>query len=176
MAIRYSVGKMKTNMGSFANTTRYRGNLQLAETFSLDQFAEHMSNHDCKYNKGDILAVMTMAIRCIKELAMDSKAVELGDLGTFLPKITNQKNGTAQATDFTAENIVKVSLKFRNSEKTKNFRPECAFENVSLRANQALLKSAEKNNQSSMELYAPDDSGNTPPGGGGGGGNEQEGE
>ena len=165
---------MKHSLGTYANTTRYRGNLQIAETFTLDQFAEHMSNHDCKYNKGDILAVMTMAIRCIKELAADSKAVELGDLGTFLPKIKNQKNGTAQATDFTAENIVKVSLKFRNSEKTKNFRDECTFENVSLRANQALLKSAEKNNQSSMELYAPDDSGNTPPGGGGG--NEQEGE
>ena len=174
MAIRYSVGKMKSSLGSFANTTRYRGNLQIAETFTLDQFAEHMSNHDCKYNKGDILAVMTMAIRCIKELAMDSKAVQLGDLGTFLPKIKNQKNGTAQATDFTAENIVKVTLKFKNSSKTKNFRDECEFENVSLRANQALLKSAEKNNQSSMELYAPDDSGNTPPGGGGG--NEQEGE
>ncbi|MCQ2111873.1 MAG: hypothetical protein MJY95_00845 [Bacteroidaceae bacterium] len=175
MAIRYSVGKMKHSLGTYANTTRYRGNLQIAETFSLDQFAEHMSNHDCKYNKGDIYAVLTMAIRCIKELAMDSKAVELGDLGTFLPKITNCKNGTAQATDFTAENIVKVTLKFKNSVKTKNFRPECSFENVSLRANQALLRSAEKNNQSSMELYAPD----TPQGGGGGGtggGNEQEGE
>ena len=167
---------MKHALGTYANTTRYRGNLQLAETFSLDQFAEHMSNHDCKYNKGDIYAVLTMAIRCIKELAMDSKAVELGDLGTFLPKIQNVKNGVAQATDFTAENIVKVSLKFKNSQKTKNFRPECVFENVSLRANQALLRSAEKNNQSSMELYAPDDSGNGGNPGGGGGGNEQEGE
>ncbi|MCQ2113134.1 MAG: hypothetical protein MJY95_07315 [Bacteroidaceae bacterium] len=174
MAIRYSVGKMKHSLGTYANTTRYRGNLQIAETFSLDQFAEHMSNHDCKYNKGDIYAVLTMAIRCIKELAMDSKAVELGDLGTFLPKIQNVKNGTAQATDFTAENIVKVTLKFKNSVKTKNFREECSFENVSLRANQALLRSAEKNNQSSMELYAPDNSGGG--GGGQGGGNEQEGE
>lgn len=162
---------MKSSLGTYANTTRYRGNLQIAETFSLDQFAEHMSNHDCKYNKGDILAVMTMAIRCIKELAMDSKAVELGDLGTFLPKIQNQKNGTAQATDFTAENIVKVSLKFRNSVKTKNFREECEFENVSKRANQALLKSAEKNGQTSMTLWSPDDDDDdTPPGGGGGGG------
>ena len=176
MAIRYSVGKQKHTLGTYANTTRYRGNLQIAETFSLDKFCEHMSNHDSKYNKGDILAVMTNAIRCIKELAMESKAVELGDLGTFLPKIQNCKYGVAQATDFTAENIVKVTLKFRNSDKTKNFRDEATFENVSLRANQALLKSAEKNNQSSMELYVPDDSGNTPPGGGGQGGNEQEGE
>ena len=163
---------MKSSLGTYANTTRYRGNLQLAETFDLDRFAEHMSNHDCKYNKGDILAVMTMAIRCIKELAADSKAVELGDLGTFSPKIKNVKNGKGQATDFTAEDIVKVTLKFKNSAKTKNFRSECEFENVSLRANQALLKSAEKNNQSSMELYVSD----TPAPPGGGGGNEQEGE
>lgn len=95
MAIRYSVGKMKHALGSYANTTRYRANLQIGEKYNLDRFAEHMSEHDSKYNKADIYAVLTMAIRCIKEMAKNSIAVELGDLGTFSPKIVNQHEGTA---------------------------------------------------------------------------------
>lgn len=173
--IKYSVSGRKHTLGTYANQKRYQCNLQISEKITLDKFAEHLSNHDSKYNKGDIFAVLTQAIKCIKELCAESKAVELGDLGTFMPKIVNKPYGEAQATDVTAENIQRVTLKFKNSNVTKNFRDECTFENVSLRANQALLRSAEKNNQSSMELYVPESSGNDNPGGGNGG-NEQEGE
>ena len=98
MAIYYSVAKHKMSIGPYANTNRYYGHIQMSNKVALDQFAEHMSEHDSKYNKGDIYAVLTMAIRCVKEMALNGTAVALGDLGTFYPKFGKQTS-TGAASD-----------------------------------------------------------------------------
>ena len=177
MAIYYSVAKQAMSLGPYANTNRYYAHIQMSNKVSLDQFAEHMSEHDSKYNKGDIYAVLTMAIRCIKEMALNGTAVALGDLGTFYPKIGKQTS-TASAADFSAANIGKVSLRWKPGDSVKNFRSEATLNPIVTRANQSLVLAAQTAGQTSMSLYYggsdDDDNGGGNSGGGNSGGGEGE--
>ena len=175
MAIYYSVAGHKHIIGPYANQKRYQGYIQMSNKVSLDQFAQHMSEHDSKYNKGDIYAVLTMAIRCVKEMALNGPAVALGDLGTFYPKFGDQTS-TASAADFTSSNIGKITLRWKAGNSVKNFRDEATLNPIVTRANQALILAAQTAGQTSMSLYygSSDDDDNG--GGTGGGGNSGGGE
>ena len=54
------------------------------ETVELDQLADHMASHNTPFSKGQLLAVLTDFVGCIKELCMDSKTVRIDGLGIFL--------------------------------------------------------------------------------------------
>ena len=148
--IRYSVGNFKAVMGKNTGKVMYAPVLQLNDTIDLPELAQHMSDHDSKYNEGDIYAVLVQAVKCIKEFATQGVAVQLGDLGRFTPKLKSTAQLSAE--DATAATITKVTLRWSAGERTKNFRSECEFENVPKRKNTALLNQAEKSGQSTMSL------------------------
>ena len=177
MALYYSVNKRKMSLGAYANTNRCYANIQTSGKVNLAQFAEHVAEHGSVYGKGDIYAVLTMAIPCVKEMIKNGMVVELGDLGTFYPKIGKQTS-TASAADFSSANIGLVTMRWKAADNVKNFRNECVLNPIVTRANQSLVLAAQTAGQTSMTLYygSSEDDDDDNPGGGGGGQGGGEGE
>ncbi len=156
--INYSVSGGKATVGKNAGNVLYHPTLQLTGTLSLPEMAQHMSDHDSKYNEGDIYAVLVQFIKCIKEKAAQGYKVRLGDLGAFVPKIKTVSQTSAE--DVTASDIRQLTLRWMAGHRTKDFKSDTEFVNVPKRKNQALLMQAEKSGQGSMTLAEPK-SGNT---------------
>lgn len=117
--------------------TKAYGTAQVRKNYSLEEFAQHIRDHGCVYDKGDIAAVLTKAVSCLREIILESNSVTLGDLGTFAPSISSKGAKTADA--FTAENITAVNVTWRKSAdfKGKNLRAKAEFHLVPSRAAQA---------------------------------------
>lgn len=146
----YSIAGRKAIIGKNAGKTLYSASLQLDEPVTLDQFAEHMSSHDCKYNKGDIYSVLIQATKCVREFLLEGRKVQFGDLGTFVPKIKSAS--TLSSEDFTAQNITVVTARWQVGASIKNMRKDATLNYQPSRKNQALLRQAEKSGQSNMTL------------------------
>lgn len=166
--IPYSVAG-RENQFARVQAVKYYASLQHNGTVNLTQLAEHMVEHGSKYDEGDILAILTNSVACVKEMLLMGFKVEFGKLGTFSNSISSV--GADSASNFSANNIIRIRARFTPGENLKNFRSEAQFEYVPNRKNQALLKSAEKGGAEVMNLYQSE-SGNG--GGGNGGGNGDE--
>lgn len=102
---------------------------QSRRTLNLDEFAEHITSHGCVYSKGDILAILTMAVSCIREQALAGYAVQLGDLGKFYVTLTNK--GADDFEKFSPLiNIKKVAVKWQPGRDLKNLKQVASFERV----------------------------------------------
>lgn len=148
--IRYSVSGHKATIGKNAGRVLYRPNRQVNGVMDLPQLAQHMSEHDSKYNEGDIYAVLVQAVKCIKEQVQNGVKVRLADLGAFEARFRTTAQTAAE--DVSAEDIRTVTLKWTTGLRFKNFRDDCDFELVPTRKNQALLVQAEKSGQTTMAL------------------------
>lgn len=112
---------------------------QAKETLDLDAFAEHITSHGCVYSKGDILAILTIAISCIKEQLLAGNAVRLGDLGKFYISLTSK--GADSFDDFNAAtNIKKVAMKWQPTQVLKNLKNVALFNRVLSKKDEADAK------------------------------------
>lgn len=66
-----------------------------SETMSLDNLVEHMASHGTPYSEGTIAGVITDMVACIRELALDGKAVKIPDLAIFALGIETTPANTA---------------------------------------------------------------------------------
>lgn len=149
---------------------KFYATLQSNGTVNLSQLAEHMVEHGSKYDEGDILAILTNCVACVKEMLLMGYKVEFGKLGTFANSI--KSIGVDSASNFTANNITRLRARFTPGEDLKNYVEVAQFEYVPNRKNQALLLSAEKGGAEVMNLYQRESSGGGGNGGGGNGGDE----
>ena len=83
------------------------------ETVSFSQLIKHITEHGTSFNRGTVMGVMLQAIDCIKELVMDSKKVELGDMGTFYVAV--HSTGSDDRKDCTIDTIENVYIRFQPS-------------------------------------------------------------
>ena len=78
--MRYTIHQSKVNNGT-------KGKFYLRpvydETVGLDELAEHMASHNSPFSKGQLLAILTDIVGCIKELCLESKSVRIDGLGIF---------------------------------------------------------------------------------------------
>lgn len=148
---------------------KYYATIQSNGTVNLSQLAEHMVEHGWKYDEGDILAILTNCVNCVKEMLLMGYKVEFGKLGTFANSI--KSTGADSASNFSANNITRLRARFTPGEDLKNYVEAAQFEYVPIRKNQALLLSAEKGGAEVMNLYQREQSGG---GGNGGGGNGED--
>ena len=167
--IQYS---LSTRVNQFANVQvpKTYANLQYNGKVSLSGLASHMVEHGSKFEEGDILAILTNAVNCIKEMLLLGYKVELGKLGTFANSI--RQHGAASASDYNpTANIIRLRARFSPGKALLDYKDEAEFEYVPIRKNQDLLKAAEKGGADMMSLYQSPGS-NDDDEGGGGGGNE----
>ena len=127
--------------------TKAYGQAQIRKRLTLEEFAAHIREHGCVYDKGDIAAIITKTIRCLREQLLLGNSIVLGDLGTFAP--TLKTKGAAQAEDFNAANILAVNVKWTKSRDFKGteLRKDAEFNLVATRAGQAENNKAIKNQE-----------------------------
>ena len=120
----------------------YHAAPQYTAKMDISDFAEHISSHDSKYNKGDMLAVVTQVVDCIRELVLEGYRITLGDLGTFYAALTSE--GTSTADEFTADNITSVKCKLSLGDNFKDLRDDAEFNLVLTREQQEAALAAAK--------------------------------
>ncbi len=139
--INYSKVKIKNSMsGSDVVFAR----AQYDEVMSLEDFARHISEHNSVFSQATVQGVLIEMTKCMKEMLLDGKKVELGILGTFW--LTYSSETTPTAEEFTAENIKTVRVTYTPSQELKDLRDEATFQFVGTRAQQAAAR-AERNSQ-----------------------------
>ncbi len=62
---------------------------QLNKSYTVHEFAEHIANHNSKYDRGDIYAVLETVARHLRELLQHGNKVSLGSLGSFYPSLNS---------------------------------------------------------------------------------------
>ena len=79
-------------------------------TIDVKELAEHMAKHNTPFSPGTITGIITDAIACIKELALDGKRITLDGLVSIGLSITH-KMGAVSADEFSvSKNVDKVKL------------------------------------------------------------------
>lgn len=80
------------------------------ETLTLEDLCSHMIEHNAPFSKGTIKGILTDAIKCIHELLLDGKRVQLNDLASFGLSVEHTF-GAPTANDFSvAKNVKSVKL------------------------------------------------------------------
>ena len=135
--INYSIVIMSTAPGTKKEDiteTKAYGSAQLHEILSIDQFAKHIADHGCTYDRADITAVLTKAVDCLREQMLLGNKVNLGELGSFHVELNTEGAKTADA--FTAANIKEVNIRWTPGKNLRNLRDEATFQLVPTRAAQ----------------------------------------
>ena len=136
--------KPGTKKGQITETKAY-GTSQVREVLSVEQFAEHITSHGCAYDAGDVKAIITKVVNCLREQMLAGNKVILGELGGFYPELATE--GATLAEDFSANNIKEVNVRWLPGERFKDLRSEATFNLVPTRASQAESNKAIKNQE-----------------------------
>lgn len=108
---------------------------QIDEVLDLDDFCQHISEHNSPFSKGTVKGVLTDAVSCLREQLLAGNKVNLGDLGSFYCELETE---AADATDeFTSANIKAVNVRWLPSGSFKDLRKDAEFQLVPSRKAQA---------------------------------------
>lgn len=146
--LNYSVAAMVNPQDQ--DEKKYYARLQSSCTLDMMEFAEHIETHLGKYSAHEINAVLGSAVRCMREILLDGKAIILGDLGRFTLSVSSK--GTEKAEDFTPARIYAVNVVWSPGEKFDNLLEAARFQVVPSRAAQRAVLQAEKSGASKVEL------------------------
>ena len=136
--INYSIAMMG-NPAKQDDPKKAYGVAQYSEKMSLEQFSEHISDHNSVYDAEDVQAILGKAVKCLREMLLAGKKVELGKLGEFY--ITLQGKGTEQAKDYNPDNCVeKVNVVWTPGKSFENLKKDATFNFVAIRDEQAEAK------------------------------------
>ena len=93
------------------------------ETVDLNGLAAHMVSHNTPFTKGQLVAVLTDIVGCIKELCLDSKSVKIAGLGIFQARI--RTNGAKTLKEFNLrENMLNLFIGCRGVDDFRSYRLE----------------------------------------------------
>ena len=89
--------------------TKAYGTAQVREVLNLDQFCQHVADHNSPFSKGTIKGVLEDAVSCLREQILAGNKVNLGALGGFYAELATEGAATPDA--FTASNIKEVNTR-----------------------------------------------------------------
>ena len=115
--------------------TKAYGTAQVREVLNLDQFCQHVADHNSPFSKGTIKGVLEDAVSCLREQILAGNKVNLGALGGFYVELATEGAATPDA--FTASNIKEVNTRWCPGKNFKNLRAEATFNLVPTRKAQA---------------------------------------
>lgn len=119
--------------------------LQSKGTLTLDDLAQHISEHGSKYSRGDLKAVVSELTDCAREFLLDGKHIQLGELGTLRPVAKVVGADTAADCDSTC--IKSLTVGFRPGKPLRSLLEDAQFEHVPTVAAQADAKTAAKSQE-----------------------------
>ena len=139
----------------------------IGKTFTVDDLAKHMSEHNTPYSKGAIKGVLTDMIDCIRELMLEGKAVKLDGLAIFSAGIKTKKKGAPTSEDFsTTKHIDSVYMRARATGEFTRAELTKAGNVTELPKNFTDYKEEEENENGSSSTGSETDGGNGSEGGG----------
>lgn len=128
---------------------------QYSEVMDINKFAEHISNHGCVYKRADIVAILTMAVDCMREQLLAGQKVQLGDLGSFYVSINSR--GTEKAQDFNpAVHIKKLNVNWSCGQRFQNLLENAEFNLVATRKAAQKVVKAIKAGETTVNLKDED--------------------
>lgn len=124
---------------------------QYNEVMNLQAFAKHISTHGCVYSRADIVAILTMAVDCMREQLLAGQKIQLGDLGNFYLTLTS--TGAENAQKFNASVHIKgVNVIWERGAEFLNLLNEADFNLVASRSAQRAVIKALKAGETIVDL------------------------
>ena len=75
--VNYSIVMRSNPMDADAAKKAY-ASAQYAEVMDINRFAEHIASHGCVYKRADIVAILTMAVDCMREQLLAGQKIQAG--------------------------------------------------------------------------------------------------
>ncbi len=147
--INYSTVKRKNLLKPEESPKTY-ATAQYDRAMELEEFAEHIAQHNSKYSEADIMAVIIMMVKCLRECILDGKKVRLGKLGDFWVTLTSK--GVEDGSQFTASNITACNILFTPGKDFADLLTDAEFRVVATRALQAAAVKAEKEGAKTIDV------------------------
>ena len=170
MSIPYSLVLRQAKPGKPEEGNKTFAQAQYAQVLSINDMAKHMSSHGSKYTKGDILAVVTQLVECLREQILLGNRVELGDLGTFYASIIGEAAPNAES--WNTSLIEDVKVRWAPSRLFESLINDATFIYVGSRKAQAEARKAEKLALNGMATIKPGEEPEVEPDDNGGGSTE----
>ena len=142
--------------------TNYFATAQYTEVMSIEKFARHIADHGTSYSRADIMAILYMAVDCMREQLLEGKKIRLGELGDFSVALSSK--GAETAEKFSSQNIQRVTVCWEPGSEFRNLLADAEFNLVATRSAQAAVLKAIKEGKTNVDISAPVTPGN--PGGG----------
>ena len=142
--------------------TNYFATAQYTEVMTIEKFARHIADHGTTYSRADIMAILYMAVDCMREQLLEGKKIRLGELGDFSLSLSSKDAETAEK--FSSQNIQRVTVCWEPGSEFRNLLADAEFNLVATRSAQAAVLKAIKEGKTNVDISAPVTPGN--PGGG----------
>ncbi|MFR4078494.1 MAG: HU family DNA-binding protein [Prevotella sp.] len=142
--------------------TNYFATAQYTEVMTIEKLARHIADHGTTYSRADIMAILYMAVDCMREQLLEGKKIRLGELGDFSLSLSSK--GAETAEKFSSQNIQRVAVSWEPGSEFRNLLADAEFNLVATRSAQAAVLKAIKEGKTNVDISAPINLGN--PGGG----------
>ncbi len=130
------------------------GNAQYSEVMSLEKFSEHIASHGSVYSRADIVAILTLAVDCMREQLLAGQKIELGDLGSFYLSLNS--TGALTAAEYNPDiHVKKVNVNWSCGRLFANLLPEVEFNLVPTRRAAKKVVKALKAGDTTVDLSNP---------------------
>ena len=133
--------------------TNYFATAQYTEVMGIEKFARHIADHGTTYSRADIMAILYMAVDCMREQLLEGKKIRLGELGDFSVAISSK--GAETAEKFSSQNIQRVAVSWEPGSEFRNLLAVAEFNLVATRSAQAAVLKAIKEGKTNVDISAP---------------------
>ena len=138
--------------------TNYFATAQYTEVMGIEKFARHIADHGTTYSRADIMAILYMAVDCMREQLLEGKKIRLGELGDFSVALSSK--GAETAEKFSSQNIQRVTVCWEPGSEFRNLLADAEFNLVATRSAQAAVLKAIKEGKTNVDISAPVTPGN----------------
>ena len=133
--------------------TNYFATAQYTEVMTIEKFARHIADHGTTYSRADIMAILYMAVDCMREQLLEGKKIRLGELGDFSVALSSK--GAETAEKFSSQNIQRVTVSWEPGSEFRNLLADAEFNLVATRSAQAAVLKAIKEGKTNVDISAP---------------------
>ena len=133
--------------------TNYFATAQYTEVMTIEKFARHIADHGTTYSRADIMAILYMAVDCMREQLLEGKKIRLGELGDFSVSLSSK--GAETAEKFSSQNIQRVTVCWEPGSEFRNLLADAEFNLVATRSAQAAVLKAIKEGKTNVDISAP---------------------
>ena len=133
--------------------TNFFATAQYTEVMTIEKFARHIADHGTTYSRADIMAILYMAVDCMREQLLEGKKIRLGELGDFSVALSSK--GAETAEKFSSQNIQRVTVCWEPGSEFRNLLADAEFNLVATRSAQAAVLKAIKEGKTNVDISAP---------------------